>query len=68
MIHEPIDMLDQPTDPPEETEGEPKFDKDTQRDYSLVDALMDITLSQRMDNISVTIDKLMQTIGKRQAE
>ena len=63
-----IDTPDRPLDPPEETPGEPEFDKDMHRDYTLVDELKAITLTQRMDSLDVTIDKLMQTIGKRQAE
>ena len=63
-----IDTPDRPLDPPEETPGEPEFDKDIHRDYTLVDELKAITLIQRMDSLDVTIDKLMKTIGKRQAE
>ena len=63
-----IDTPDRPLDPPEATEGEPEFDKDIHRDYTLVDELKAITPTQRMDSLDVTIDKLMQTLGKRQAE
>ena len=63
-----INTPDRPLDPPEETPGEPEFDKDIHRDYTLVDELKAITLTQRMDSLDVTLDKLMQTIGKRQAE
>ena len=63
-----IDTPDRPLDPPEEAPGEPEFDKDIHRDYTLVDELKAITLTQRMDSRDVTLDKLMQTLGKRQAE
>ena len=63
-----IDIRDRPTDPPEETPGEPEFEKEMHRDHTLVDELKAITLTQRMDSLDVTLDKLMQTLGKRQAE